>query len=78
MEPALACLPAVVNGVLVTIPPPPGYVAAYATGSIGLALALFFVFQRFYVKVVIREEKNKVGPEDGRFYGVQPRLVPGF
>ncbi|KLU85267.1 hypothetical protein MAPG_04295 [Magnaporthiopsis poae ATCC 64411] len=69
---------AIVNGVPVVMPPPPGYVvdfanpqrnsveAAYTIGSIGMTLALFFVFQRFYVKLVIRK---KVGLDDGLLIG---------
>ncbi|KAL5868717.1 hypothetical protein ACKVWC_009475 [Pyricularia oryzae] len=62
-----------VNGVLVAIPPPPGYVvnfdnpernsveAAYVIAAVGMFLSAFFVFQRFYVKIFIRK---KLGFDD--------------
>ncbi|KAL6356004.1 hypothetical protein LRP88_09589 [Fusarium phalaenopsidis] len=63
----------VVDGVLVAIPPPEGYVvdfdnpqrtsveATYVICGIGMALALFFLFQRLYVKMFVR---NNFGIDD--------------
>lgn len=65
---------ATVNGVLVAIPPPDGYVvdfenpqrrsvtATYTICGVGMTLALFFMLQRLYVKIFIR---NKFGVDDG-------------
>ncbi|KAH6884932.1 hypothetical protein B0T10DRAFT_577330 [Thelonectria olida] len=62
-----------VNGVLVAIPPPDGYVvdfdnpqrnsvtATYVICGIGMTLALFFLLQRLYVKAFIR---NTFGVDD--------------
>lgn len=64
----------VVDGVLVAIPPPEGYVvdfdnpqrtsveATYVICGIGMTLALFFLFQRLYVKIFVR---NNFGIDDG-------------
>lgn len=63
----------VVNGVLVAIPPPPGYVvdfdnpqrqsveASYAISAVGIAISTFFMCQRLYVKAVLR---NTLGVDD--------------
>lgn len=64
----------IVNGVLVAIPPPEGYVVdfdnpqrnsvltTYVVATVGMALAAAFVGQRLYVKAFIR---NKLGIDDG-------------
>lgn len=63
-----------INGTIVAIPPPEGYVvdfdnpernsvaATYAVSSIGIIAAFLFLLQRLYVKAFIR---NKLGIDDG-------------
>lgn len=63
----------VIDGVLVAMPPPPGYVVdfqnpqrnsvttAYIVSGFGMLLSSFFAFQRLYVKTVIRK---KLGVDD--------------
>ncbi|KAM5344600.1 hypothetical protein ACJ41O_013135 [Fusarium nematophilum] len=62
-----------INGTLVAIPPPEGYVvdfnnpqrqaveATYVICGVGMSLALFFLFQRLYVKLFVR---NNFGIDD--------------
>ncbi|KAH6953797.1 hypothetical protein BKA56DRAFT_638278 [Ilyonectria sp. MPI-CAGE-AT-0026] len=62
-----------INGTIVAIPPPDGYVvdfdnpernsvaATYAVSSVGIIAALLFLLQRLYVKAFIR---NKLGIDD--------------
>lgn len=62
------------NGVLVAIPPPPGYLvdfdnpqrrsvmSTYIVSGIGLAVSTFFMAQKLYVKGVLR---NTFGLDDG-------------
>lgn len=74
---------ALVNGTMVAIPPPDGYVvdfdnpqrnsveAAYAVSAVGLTLATMFVGQRLYVKGALR---GTLGLDDCMFRGLSSRM----
>lgn len=74
----------IVNGVLVAIPPPEGYVVdfdnpqrnsvltTYVVATVGMVLAAAFVAQRLYVKAFIR---NKLGIDDGELLANTDLLV---
>lgn len=72
-----------INGTLVALPPPEGYVVdfenpqrnsvtvTYVVSGVGMTLALFFLLQRLYVKIFVR---NKFGIDDGMQHMESQRL----